>query len=74
MIGYACDETPQLMPLSHFLASRLCEKLYELRSNGTLGWLRPDAKTQVTVEYKTEGKLIVPLRVHTVLISTQHSP
>eukprot|EP00330_Aristerostoma_sp_ATCC50986_P007262 CAMPEP_0114586010 /NCGR_PEP_ID=MMETSP0125-20121206/9368_1 /TAXON_ID=485358 ORGANISM="Aristerostoma sp., Strain ATCC 50986" /NCGR_SAMPLE_ID=MMETSP0125 /ASSEMBLY_ACC=CAM_ASM_000245 /LENGTH=396 /DNA_ID=CAMNT_0001781289 /DNA_START=61 /DNA_END=1251 /DNA_ORIENTATION=+ len=74
MIGYACDETPQLMPLSHELALRLCQKLYELRNNGTLSWLRPDAKTQVTVEYKTDGKLITPVRVHTVLISAQHSP
>jgi len=74
MIGYACDETPELMPLSHHLALKICEKLNELRNNGTLPWLRPDAKSQVTVEYKTEGKCIVPIRVHTVLVSTQHSP
>jgi len=74
MIGYACDETPELMPLSHHLALKICEKLQELRVNGTLGWLRPDAKSQVTVEYKTEGKTIVPVRVHTVLVSTQHNP
>jgi len=74
MIGYACDETPELMPLSHHLALKICEKLNELRNNGTLPWLRPDAKSQVTVEYKTEGKSIVPVRVHTVLVSTQHSP
>jgi len=53
---------------------KICEKLNELRNNGTLPWLRPDAKSQVTVEYKTEGKTIVPVRVHTVLVSTQHSP
>lgn len=74
MIGYACDETPELMPLSHHLALKICEKLQELRVNNTLPWLRPDAKSQVTVEYKTEGKNIVPVRVHTVLVSTQHNP
>ena len=74
MIGYACDETPELMPLSHHLSLKICEKLHELRNNNTLTWLRPDAKSQVTVEYKTEGKSIVPVRVHTVLISTQHTP
>lgn len=74
MIGYACDETPECMPLSHHLANKICEKLYELRTNNTLKWLRPDAKSQVTVEYKQEGKNIVPVRVHTVLISTQHNP
>jgi S-adenosylmethionine synthetase len=73
MIGYACDETENCMPLSHNLALRLCEKLTELRNNGTLTWLRPDAKTQVTVEYKVEGRSVVPIRVHTVLISTQHA-
>lgn len=74
MIGYACDESDNYMPLSHNLALRLCEKLYELRTSGTLSWVRPDAKTQVTVEYKPEGKSIVPVRVHTVLISCQHAP
>jgi S-adenosylmethionine synthetase len=74
MMGYACDETETFMPLSHHLSLRLCEKLTELRKNGTLAWLRPDAKTQVTVEYKTEDRTVVPVRVHTVLISTQHSP
>jgi S-adenosylmethionine synthetase len=74
MIGYACDETPELMPLSHALALKLCEKLNELRENKTLAWLRPDAKSQVTVEYKLEGKNVVPVRVHTVLMSCQHSP
>jgi len=74
MMGYACDETESLMPLSHDIALKLTQKLTELRVNNTLSWLRPDAKTQVTVEYKSEGKSIVPVRVHTVLISTQHSP
>jgi len=74
MIGYACDETPELMPLSHALALKICEKLNELRQNNTLSWLRPDAKSQVTVEYKLEGKHIVPVRIHTVLVSTQHAP
>jgi len=71
MFGYATDETPELMPLTHVLATRLIEKLSLLRNNGTLKWLRPDAKTQVTVEYKKDGGHLVPLRVHTVVISTQ---
>jgi len=73
MFGYATDETPELMPLTHVLASKLCQTLSELRNNGTLKWLRPDAKTQVTVEYKNDNGAMVPLRVHTVVISTQHS-
>jgi len=74
MIGYACDETPELMPLSHQLSLNICKRLHDLRVDGTLAWLRPDAKSQVTVEYKIEGKTITPIRVHTVLISTQHGP
>jgi len=74
MFGYATDETPELMPLTHVLATKLVVKLSELRNNGTLAWLRPDAKTQVTVEYKKEGGAVIPQRVHTVVISTQHSP
>jgi S-adenosylmethionine synthetase len=74
MIGYACDETPDLMPLSHHLALKICQQLHDLRESKTLDWLRPDAKSQVTVEYKLEGKNIVPVRVHTVLVSTQHAP
>jgi len=73
MFGYATDETPEMMPLTHVLASKLCAKLSELRRDGTLPWLRPDAKTQVTVEYKNDNGAMVPLRVHTVVISTQHS-
>lgn len=74
MFGYATDETPELMPLSHMLASQLAMKLSEVRKNGTLAWLRPDGKTQVTVEYEKDGGFLTPKRVHTVLISTQHSP
>ncbi|KAL0690807.1 hypothetical protein Bca4012_090486 [Brassica carinata] len=72
MFGYATDETPELMPLSHVLATKLGAKLTEVRKNGTCAWLRPDGKTQVTVEYLNEGGAMVPVRVHTVLISTQH--
>ncbi len=76
MFGYATNEwdTEILMPLSHHLASRLCEYLAECRRNKTITWLRPDCKSQVTVEYKKEGGRVIPLRVHNVLISTQHDP
>ncbi len=70
MFGYACDETDVLMPLPIHLSHRLVEKLAELRLNGKLGWLRPDSKSQVTVEYEGDK----PVRVHTVVISTQHDP
>jgi S-adenosylmethionine synthetase len=73
MFGYATDETPELMPLTHMLATQLGYKLTEVRKNGTCPWLRPDGKTQVTVEYKKEGGAVVPLRCHTILISTQHN-
>src|SRR5262245_38518889 len=68
MFGYACDETDVLMPLPIHLAHRIVERLADLRHNGTLKWLRPDGKSQVTVEYKDEK----PVRVHTVVVSTQH--
>src|SRR5438874_7674699 len=68
MFGYACDETDVLMPLPIHLAHRIVERLAELRQNGTLKWLRPDGKSQVTVEYKNER----PTRLHTVVVSTQH--
>jgi S-adenosylmethionine synthetase len=68
MFGYACTETDVLMPLPIHLAHRIVERLAELRQNGTLPWLRPDGKSQVTVEYKDEK----PVRVHTVVVSTQH--
>jgi len=73
MFGYATDETPEMMPLTHVLAARLCQRLSEARRNGTCPWLRPDAKTQVTVEYKNDHGAMVPIRVHTVVISTQHA-
>ena len=74
MFGYATDETEELFPLSHSLALKLSEKLMTTRKNGTLKWLRPDGKTQITVEYKKEGVNIIPLRVQNVLISAQHNP
>lgn len=73
MFGYATDETESLMPLTHNLATSLGSKLTEVRKNGTLAWVRPDGKTQVTCEYKLENGVPVPQRVHTVVISTQHS-
>ena len=60
------------MPLTHLVATRLGKKLTDVRKDGSLWWLRPDGKTQVTVEYKLEGGIPVPQRVHTIVISTQH--
>jgi len=73
MFGYATNETEEYMPLTHVLATRLVMRLSEARNKGILPWLRPDAKTQVTVEYRKDGGNVIPLRVHTVLISTQHA-
>jgi S-adenosylmethionine synthetase len=69
MFGFACDETPELMPLPITIAHRLVEKLAEKRKDGTLGYLRPDSKSQVTIEYDDEGN---PQRVAAVVISSQH--
>lgn len=73
MFGYATDETPELMPLSAILATKLGKRLTEVRKQGVLGWVRPDGKTQVTVVYKKVNGRMVPQRVHTILISTQHA-
>ncbi|XP_017319904.1 S-adenosylmethionine synthase isoform X1 [Ictalurus punctatus] len=72
MFGYATDETEECMPLTIVLAHKLNAKMAELRRDGTIPWLRPDSKTQVTVHYKQENGAMVPVRVHTVVISVQH--
>jgi S-adenosylmethionine synthetase len=74
MFGYATNETKELFPYSHLLALQLSKRLTEVRKNGTLKWLRPDGKTQVTVQYKKENGLTIPTRIHNILISTQHDP
>ena len=70
MFGYACDDTPELMPLPITIAHRLAQRLSEVRKNGTMHYLRPDGKTQVTIEYDDEDR---PVRVDTVVVSTQHA-
>jgi len=72
MFGYASDEHESLMPLTHYLATQLGARLTEVRQTGKLKWVRPDGKTQVVVEYKRENGAMIPQRVHTVVISTQH--
>ena len=69
MFGFACDETPVLMPMPHYLASRMAERLAAVRRDGTVGYLRPDGKTQVTVRYEDDK----PVEVTAVVVSTQHS-
>jgi S-adenosylmethionine synthetase len=73
MFGYATDETAECMPLTHMLATQLGAKLTEVRKNGTCDWVRPDGKTQVTCEYTEVDGVPTPTRVHTIVISTQHS-
>merc|ERR1711971_1089353 len=74
MFGYASDETADCMPLTHSMATRLGKKLTDVRKSGLLWWLRPDGKTQVTIEYlqKADGS-VEPRKIHTVVISTQHA-
>ncbi|KAK0251276.1 S-adenosylmethionine synthase [Friedmanniomyces endolithicus] len=74
MFGYATDETPELLPLTVQLAHKLNKCMTDGRKDGSLPWLRPDTKTQVTVEYKHDGGAVVPIRVDTVVVSAQHSP
>merc|ERR1712072_1267384 len=74
MFGYASDETEDCMPLTHSMATHLGKKLTDVRKSGNLWWLRPDGKTQVTIEYsqKSDGS-VEPQKIHTVVISTQHA-
>lgn len=73
MFGYATDETPELLPLTILLSHKLNAAMKEARQNGSIPWLRPDTKTQVTIEYAHDGGAVKPLRVDTVVVSAQHS-
>ncbi|KUJ20414.1 putative S-adenosylmethionine synthase [Mollisia scopiformis] len=73
MFGYATDETPELFPLTLQLAHKLNAEMAASRRDGSIPWLRPDTKTQVTIEYKHDNGAVVPLRVHTVVVSAQHA-
>jgi S-adenosylmethionine synthetase len=73
MFGYATDETPELLPLTVLLSHKLNSAMTTARKDGSLPWLRPDTKTQVTIEYAHDGGAVVPLRVDTVVVSAQHS-
>ena len=74
MFGYATDETEELFPFSHLMALKLSERLTEVRKKKILPWLRPDGKTQVTVEYEKKDGHVIPIRIQNILISTQHNP
>ena len=73
MFGYATDETPEMLPATIMYAHKLNAAMKDARHDGSLPWLRPDTKTQVTMEYKHDGGAVVPLRVDTVVVSAQHS-
>jgi len=73
MFGYASDETPEYLPLTIQLAHKLNKAMTDARNDGTLPWLRPDTKTQVTIEYAKDGGAVKPLRVDTVVVSAQHA-
>lgn len=73
MFGYATDETPEMLPMTIQLAHKLNAAMKEARNDGSLPWLRPDTKTQVTIEYEHDGGAVVPKRVDTVVVSAQHS-
>lgn len=74
MFGYASDETENCMPLTHMMATQLGKRLTDVRKDGSLWWLRPDGKTQVTIEYKQHSDgAVTPLKIHTIVISTQHA-
>ena len=73
MFGYATDETPEYLPLTIQLAHKLNRAMKDARHDGSLPWLRPDTKTQVTVEYEHDGGAVIPRRVDTVVVSAQHS-
>jgi S-adenosylmethionine synthetase len=73
MFGYATDETPELLPLTLLLSHKLNKAMKDARNDGSLPWLRPDTKTQVTVDYEHDGGAVVPKRVNTVVVSAQHS-
>jgi len=72
MFGYATDETKTMMPMSHALATQIGLRLTQVRNQGILKWVRPDGKTQVTIQYKRLKGAMIPVRVHTIVISTQH--
>ena len=74
MFGYATDETPEYLPLTIQLAHQLNKAMTDARNDGSIPWLRPDTKTQVTVEYAHDNGAVIPLRVDTVVVSAQHSP